>query len=272
MNNLIDGAKLIYAAIQAAKGDISQCEAMSGDWKRVETWGEIFKHPVDLTKAVIVNVIKNRKEIGSDIAEIKTDESSGNAKDLGTSVANLLVAILGPVKASSAQVKELVSLIVTFTRDEIVLFINGLITGLVNDDDLESVDTCLKDADSLDVLLQKAIAEFKEGGIQNLINGAKAMGELIEQADIDLGQCEAMSSDWARIKKWSAEFKDPSKLFQIVLINVMANRSGIAADIAEIKADEASGNAKDLGLSVADLLIKVVGEVPQSPSPDVFLY
>jgi len=52
----------------------------------------------------------------------------------------------------------------------------------------------------------------------------------------------------------------------------MANRSGIAADIAEIKADEASGNAKDLGLTVADLLVKAVGEVPEAPTPTVALY
>jgi len=192
MNNLISGAKQIYAAINAAKGDITQCEAMKGDWDRVEKWGKIFKHPGDLTKAVVVNVIKNRGEIASDIKEIRSDESSGNAKDLGTSVANLLVAIIGKVPASSAEVKELESLIVTFNRAEIIQFIDGLVQGLVKDDNLESVDVCVHDAESLDVLLQKAIAEFKAGGLHNIVNGAKAIGELLEQADIDLSQCEAI--------------------------------------------------------------------------------
>jgi len=42
----------------------------------------------------------------------------------------------------------------------------------------------------------------------------------------------------------------------------MANRSGIFADIKEIKADFTSDKAKDLGLTFADLATKLVGEVP----------
>merc|ERR1712224_19410 len=121
--------------------------------------------------------------------------------------------------------------------------------------------------EGMDTEIEQAIAYFKKGGISEMIAGAKLIGEVIEQASGDISQCEEMSDDWDRLVKWSKIFKNPAELANVVMMNVLANRTGIAADIAEIKTDEASGNAKDLGLTIADLLVKLVGEVPALPSP-----
>lgn len=75
-------------------------------------------------------------------------------------------------------------------------------------------------------------------------------------------QCECIEGDWNRIEAWSAIFKHPTKLLETVVYNSIKNRTGIAADISELKKDAASANAKDLGTTVADLITKAIGEVP----------
>jgi len=235
---------------------------MKADWVRIESWSKIFKNPSQLLQTVVQNAIANRAGIAADISELKSDESSANFKDLGLTVADLLTKAIGEVPKSSHQA--LVELIVGMSKEEILLFMNGLIAGLIQDDDLEKVELCITDADALEPLILSAITELKKGGIHNIIAGAKTISEILAMGQNDLSQCEAMKADWVRIETWSKIFKNPSQLLQTVVQNAISNRAGIAADISELKQDEQSDNWKDLGLTVADLIVKAVGEVPAS--------
>jgi len=235
---------------------------MKADWVRIESWSKIFHHPSQLLQTVVQNAISNRAGIAADISELKTDEASANFKDLGLTVADLLTKAIGEVPKSSHQ--SLVELIVGMSKEEILLFMNGLIAGLIQDDDLEKVELCITDADALEPLILSAITELKKGGISNIIAGAKTISEILAAGQNDLSQCEAMKADWVRIESWSKIFKNPSQLLQTVVQNAISNRAGIAADISELKQDEQSANWKDLGLTVADLIVKAVGEVPAS--------
>ena len=269
ISNIIKGAKEIGDVLASAKADISQCEEMKTDWARIEEWSKIFKNPSQLLQTVVQNAIANRSGIAADISEIKADEKSGNFKDLGLTIADLLTKAIGEVPQSSGN--SLAELIVGMSKEEVLLFFNGLLTGLVQDDDLETVEKCITDVDGLDVEIAAAVSEFKKGGIHNIITGAKEIGDVLASAKADISQCEEMKGDWARIESWSKIFKNPSQLLQTVVQNAIANRSGIAADISELKADEKSGNFKDLGLTVADLLTKAIGEVPRSAN-NLYLY
>jgi len=47
------------------------------------------------------------------------------------------------------------------TKEEVLLFVNGLVTGLVQDDNLETIEKCVKDIDGMDVEIEEAVADFK---------------------------------------------------------------------------------------------------------------
>jgi len=154
--------------------------------------------------------------------------------------------------------------VATFNIKEVEDFVNGLLTGLVQDDSLTKVQACLKDAKSVEVDMAAAIADFKKGDIAGIIAGASQIGHLLSTVDADISDCEGMQDDAARIKAWSAIFNNPSQLAQTVLANAMANISGLKADIGMIGTDVSKQDFKDLGLDIADIMTKTLGPVPQS--------
>ena len=103
------------------------------------------------------------------------------------------------------------------SKEDILLFFNGLLTGLVQDDDLESVEKCITETEGLEPLIAAAVVDFKKGGIHNIIDGAKEIGDVLALAKSDISQCEEMKADWARIESWSKIFKNPSQLLQTVV-------------------------------------------------------
>lgn len=145
---------------------------------------------------------------------------------------------------------------------------NGLFTGLVQDDNLEAVEICLQDLDGLEGMIAEAVYDFKTGSIQDIIEGAKLIGEVLAQAKGDEQNCKDMEQDWKRIEVWAKIFSDPSDLVQVIISQVVQNRTGLAADISKFKADEENKNFKDLGLTVADFLTLILGEVPNTPAPN----
>jgi exonuclease VII small subunit len=269
ISDIISGAKLIGEVLAQAKGDEANCKDMENDWKRIDEWAAIFKNPHDLLNVVLSHVIENKSHLSADISQIKADESSGNFKDLGATVGDFIVNVVGevPNAPSPFPLKELAKMVGSLTKNEVILFLNGLIDGLVHDDNLENVEKCVTDVEGMDTEIEEAIAEFKKGGVSNIIAGGKLIGQIVSQASADISQCEEMKDDWRRITTWAAIFKNPSQLVQTVFSNLIANRSGIMADIAELKSDETTKNWKDLGETVGDLATKAFGEVPTTPSP-----
>ena len=129
------------------------------------------------------------------------------------------------------------AVVATFNITEVEDFVNGLLTGLVQDDSLDKVKACLTDAKSVETDMTAAIADFKKGDIADMIAGVAKVGHLLSTVDADISDCKGMKDDAARIKAWSAIFSNPSQLAQTVLANAMANMTGLKADIGMISTD-----------------------------------
>jgi len=190
VHGIMEGIKLIGEVLAQAKGDEVNCKDMANDWARIEEWAKIFHNPSQLLQTVVVGVMQHKAQITSEISELKADEKSGNFKDLGMTVANLIVNVLGEIPQSGnpmADVDPVLleawnKMMLDLTKEEILLFINGLMTGLVQDDDLEKVEICVKDTESLEPTIIAALADLKKGGIHNIIEGAKEIGEVLAAA------------------------------------------------------------------------------------------
>merc|ERR1712166_337573 len=150
-------------------------------------------------------------------------------------------------------------------------FVNGLLTGLVQDDNLNNVKLCLTDVKAVETGMATAIADFSKGDIKDIIAGAVAMGKLLNNVEADISDCKGMKDDAARIKKWAAIFNDPSQLLSTIVGNAAANMSGLKSDIGDIPKEVTGIDFKDLGMDIADILVKTIGLVPQSEvSADAF--
>merc|ERR1712127_167054 len=174
---------------------------------------------------------------------------------------NLLISILNMLSLKTAAAAAVVT---TFNIKQVEDFVNGLLTGLVQDDSLDKVKACLTDAKSVETDMSAAIADFKKGDVADIIAGITQIGHLLSTVDADISDCKGMQDDAARIKKWSAIFSNPSQLAQTVLANALANMTGLKADIAQIPTDVSKDDFKDLGLDIADIMTKTLGPVPQS--------
>ena len=75
-----------------------------------------------------------------------------------------------------------------------------------------------------------------------------------------------MGTDWARIDKWAAIFKDPVALTETIAKNFVSNYSVISADMSKIASDEVSGNYNDMGVIVAQITTDLLGKIPASAS------
>jgi len=157
-----------------------------------------------------------------------------------------------------------VATVAVFNVQQVEDFVNGLLTGLVQDDDLSKVKACLTDVKAVETDMTAAIADFSKGDIKSIIAGAQVVGHLLSTVEGDITDCKGMKDDAQRIKAWSAIFSNPEQLIQTVLTNALSNMSGLKADIGQISTDVTSSDFKDLGMDIADIMTKTLGPIPQS--------
>ena len=81
-------------------------------------------------------------------------------------------------------------------------FVSGLIFGLIQKNDLQKIQQCLTDADSIADKLTNVIAEFKAGDVADIIKAIGDIGGIIEGLPNDLQDCKDMQPDIQRIEKW----------------------------------------------------------------------
>jgi len=132
------------------------------------------------------------------------------------------------------QVLKNVAVMATLTAvnvNQVEDFVNGLLTGLVQDDNLDNVKVCLTDVKSVETDMTAAIADFKKGDIKDIIAGAKVISHLLTTVDHDISDCKGMKDDAARIQKWAAIFKNPSELAKTIFTNTLKNAGALKADI-----------------------------------------
>lgn len=84
------------------------------------------------------------------------------------------------------------AVVTTFNIKQVEDFVNGLLTGLVQDDSLDKVKACLTDAKSVETDMTAAIADFKKGDVADIIAGITQIGHLLSTVDADISDCKGM--------------------------------------------------------------------------------
>ena len=144
-------------------------------------------------------------------------------------------------------------------------FLGGIIFGLIQKDDLKNIETCLTDGEAVEKQVNEAVEDFMKGDLQDILAGITVLGALIQDLPKDLGDCQAMQGDIARIEKWGEIFTNPTQLMQTVVENLLKNYGTIFGDITKTSGDIAKADYYTAGTDIADVLVLTLGAVPASP-------
>ena len=147
--------------------------------------------------------------------------------------------------------------------DDVAKFVDGLLNGLVQENNFDEIQTCLKDQETLAPMLVEAIDDFKKKDVMDIIKAVTIVGKMLATVETDLTDCGSMGPDLLRIKAWSAIFKNPIKLFQVMFTNTLSHIDAIHTDIGSIIVDAETDQMKDLGEQIADILVLQLGPVPK---------
>ena len=151
----------------------------------------------------------------------------------------------------------------SISPQDIELFVNGLLKGLVQDDDLNAVHACLADAGELESEIGTTITDFKG---KHLVKGLTEIGTILSHIQAEVKDCEDMKTDWTRIEKWAVIFKHPVKLVEKVAKTIVTHFRELDGDVHQIEKDDKAGNYAALGEDVAKIAVDAIGAVPASSS------
>merc|ERR1712045_951305 len=143
-----------------------------------------------------------------------------------------------------------------------VEFVGGLLWGLIGDNHLNQVETCLKDAGTFLSDAEKAVTDVSSGSWTSAASDVKDAVHEIEAMFSSGGDCTSFAKDIAAITEWASV--GWFKLAETVAKDMLFHASEIETDAKAISTDWNSGNYYQSGKDLADLLTLSLGPVESS--------
>ena len=98
------------------------------------------------------------------------------------------------------------------TAEDTIEIIAGLIDGIIQENDLAILQSCLTDVDDITNEIINAVNDFEEGTYASVILGIEQLCEVLLQLPADLKGCSAMGSDLDALEAWMEIFIHPAYL------------------------------------------------------------
>lgn len=83
-------------------------------------------------------------------------------------------------------------------------FIAGFIQGMVGNNDLPAIKSCMTDEKEVQAEVQKVVEDVQSGDITSYIDAAKTLITLSKEIPSALSDCKSISSDVDNIKQWAS--------------------------------------------------------------------
>ena len=237
---------------------MTTCQGMDDDVAAIEAWAQIFTHPTELSKTVAKHWLMHGSQIKADIAKEETDWSAGNYFDAGKDTAAALTLAVGPISNS----------IPNMPLDAPLLFVGGLLEGMVGDNHLTEISTCFTDGEAT-VTDVEALVKAIEAG--HYVRAAEDAKKTISAFSTALTACEAMGDDLKAVEQWATIFTSKTDLISTVTKHMIFHKSEILGDISTIKTDWAGAEYFQAGKATADLLTVAIGPIEAPATEEVGL-
>ncbi len=236
-------AEKAKSTVSSFKTSLAACESMGDDFTALESWASIFLHPSTLIATVTKHMLFHRKDIMSDVNDIKYDWNAGEYYASGKATADLLYYAVGPVEAPAGEEN--------FGIMTIPDLAAGFIYGMVGDNNLAEMEACYQGSADLWQYLSAALTDL-EGF--HIIKAMEQLELFVYHFQLDAKPCTAMSDDLAEIAAWAQIFTNPSELISTATKHYLLHRRSVKTDIAAIKADWAAESYFATGRATADLV------------------
>ena len=234
---------------------MTTCEGMDEDIAAIEAWAKIFTQPAELSKTVAKNWVFHGRKIKKDIASEEADWSAGKYFQAGQDTADALVLAVGPIASTSAAAN--------MPIDAPFLFLGGLLEGMVGDNHLAEVQTCVTDAEGVLTQVEGVVADMEAG---HWFKAAEDVKSVITNFPTTLSACEGMDEDIAAIESWAQIFKSKTELISTVTKHMIFHKSEITGDIAAVKSEWGLDEYFKSGKSAADLITVAIGPIIEEAS------
>ena len=240
---------------------MSTCQGMDDDVAEIEAWAQIFKQPTTLAKTVAKHWLLHSKKIKADITKEESDWSSGDYFNAGADVADALTLAVGPMKPSYETE-------VNMDLEAPFLFVGGLMEGLVGDNHLTEISSCITDAEAVVKDVEAVVGDVES---KKWIKAAEAVKTTVQGFETALKDCEGMDDDVQAIKQWSSVFHSKAGLIEQVSKHMLFHASEIKQDVSDVKTEWNGEQYFQSGKSAADLLTVAIGPIKTTETEDLGL-
>ena len=155
-------------------------------------------------------------------------------------------------------------------KKEVIQFVSGLFHGLVKEDHLWHINSCVKDVRSADRDVTSILRDLHRNDVKNIFDAVTHVGHLIGALKHDLHDCVGMKRDFARVEKWAQIFKSPTKLAEKAVKNVWKHLPQVQKDVKSIMKGAAHDRFREVGWEVADILVVALGPVGRHGEESLF--
>ena len=149
--------------------------------------------------------------------------------------------------------------------DAPLLFVGGLLEGMVGDNHLTEISTCFTDGEAT-VTDVEAIVKAVEAG--HWFKAAEDVKTTVTAFHTALTACESMGDDLKAVEQWASIFTHKTDLISTVTKHMIFHKSEIMGDINTIKVDWSGAEYYQAGKATADLLTVAIGPI-EVPSEEV---
>jgi len=234
------------------------CTGISDDLAAVEAWAKIFTEPLKLSKTVAKSWLFHGSDIKADIAKEESDWSSKHYFSAGKDVADALTLAVGPVHPEMYQASNGLPDI-----KGPVEFVAGLVEGIIQENHLDTIQTCVTDVDTIVPQVEELIGDIKGG---HKIKAAALAKKIVGELPNTLSTCEAMGPQLKQLEQWATVFENPKTVVEDITKAMVLHHKQIEADISTVKTDWNAGQYYQSGKAAGDILYIAVGPVPQPSS------
>ena len=171
----------------------------------IEQWFDVFTHPAQLSKQIAKKWIFHGTEIKADIASEQSDWAAGHYFSAGEDIADIFYILLGPVYPETEQVS--VDANGLSGAETAIEFVAGMVEGLIQENHLDDIQYCVKDAD---MLVEDVEELYNDVTGKHLIKAARTVAKIKGELPMMLSECKSMGPQLKALEKWSTEFMHPA--------------------------------------------------------------
>jgi hypothetical protein len=204
------------------------CIGMDDEIAAIEAWAQIFKSRPELIATITKHMILHKSEVKQDVSDVLVDWSVAEYYKSGKAAADLLTVAIGPIKPL-ASTSEVIYFPTTemngWTADAPFLFLGGLVSGLVGDNNLPEIQKCASDAETITLVFASIFNDIYNSDMDTLSADIKAL--LDNYLPYTLRDCMGMDDEIAAIKAWAQIFKNREEFIATITKHMLFHKSEI---------------------------------------------